>query len=863
MKKLYLVDVSSMFFRAFFALPHLTNEKGMPTNALYGFLSMSVKLLRDIHPEYIAFCFDSKEPSFRHEMYADYKANREEMPEDLVPQIPYISKLSEVLGVPIVQRAGFEADDLIGTLTKVGRAHGLEVVIVSGDKDFAQLVDGHVTMYDTMKDVRYDREGVQAKWGVKPEQMIDYLSLVGDSSDNVPGVKGIGPKGAQKLLLEYNNLENIFENLDKISGKAMKANLEAGKESAFLSKKLVTIHCDIELERQPEDLKLKPIDQDQLRELLLELGFKTFARTLTGEVRTDTAGDKTREKPQAVETPPAQVTASSARPRPTRKSANGPIEEKNGTISDFDRLIEPYQEVWGLLDERGFYLGSGQNVFLIQDEPKKIGEWLAKKQVTWRGFDLKQVWHHVSAQEPQVAWDSMLAAYVLRAGNIESMGEVYAHYMNRPLPDLMTPKELYQTQLDLSLELEAKLQEQGGEKVYQEIELPLVPVLFAMEKRGIAIDVEELKRQSLSLHSDIERLQQNIFELAGGPFNVASPKQLAQVLFEKLKLPPGKKTKTGFSTDSDVLQKLVEEHPIARFLIDFRELSKLKSTYVDALPALVNRETGRLHTHFNQASTTTGRLSSQNPNLQNIPIRTERGRLVRKAFMAGPDKFLIAADYSQIELRVLAHITEDEALCRAFANDVDIHAATASEIYGVKIEEVTADLRRHAKAVNFGIAYGQGAFGLSESLNISRQEATDIIDRYFKKFRRVREYMDSTIKTAHSQGYVETVFGRRRYIDELKSKSAAVRKFGERAAINAPIQGTASDLVKLAMIRLHGDLSIPMLLQVHDELLFEASEAEVSREMPHIRKGMEGIAAFKVPLKVNIAKGKNWEDAHA
>ncbi len=732
MKKLYLVDVSSMFFRAFFALPHLTNEKGMPTNALYGFLSMAVKLLRDVHPEYIAFCFDSKEPSFRHEIYEDYKANREEMPADLVPQIPYVNKLTEVLGIPIVQRSGFEADDLIGTLTKVGRAHGLEVVIVSGDKDFAQLVNNHVAMYDTMKDVRYDSEGVQAKWGVKPEQMIDYLSLVGDSSDNVPGVKGIGPKGAQKLLLEFNTLENIYENLDKISGKAMKANLEAGKESAFLSKKLVTIHCDIELERQPEDLKLKPIDQDRLRELLLELGFKTFARTLTGEPRSDSAS---AEKIEVTDAKPSRVTASSARPRPVRKSTNGPLEEKSGTISDFDKQIEPYQEVWGLLDERGFYLGSGQNVFLIQDDPKRIGEWLAKKQVTWRGFDLKQVWHHIAAVEPQAAWDSMLAAYVLRAGSIDNMGEVYAHYMNRPLPDLMTPKELYQTQIDLSLELEEKLKEQGGEKVYRDIELPLVPVLYAMEKRGIAIDVEELKHQSLGLQSDIERLQSNIFELAGGPFNVASPKQLAQILFEKLKLPPGKKTKTGFSTDSDVLQKLTSQHPIAQFLIDYRELSKLKSTYVDALPALVHRDTGRLHTHFNQAATTTGRLSSQNPNLQNIPIRTERGRLVRKAFIAGRDQMLVAADYSQIELRVLAHITEDEALCRAFANDVDIHAATASEIYGVKLEDVTADLRRHAKAVNFGIAYGQGAFGLSESLGISRQEATDIIDRYFKRFR--------------------------------------------------------------------------------------------------------------------------------
>lgn len=872
MKKLFLVDVSSMFFRAFYALPPLTNDKGMPTNALYGFLSMSVKLLREIQPDYIAFCFDSKEPSFRLELYPEYKANRSEMPEDLVPQVPYVRKISEELGVAILEKPGFEADDLIGTLTKFGRQKDLEVVIVSSDKDFAQLVGPRVSMYDTMKDTRFDSEGVKAKWGVTPEQMIDYLALVGDSSDNVPGVRGIGPKGAQKLLHEFKTLEGVYENLDKISGKAMKANLETGKQNAFLSRQLCTIHQDVPVNLTLEDLRLRPIDRDRLRDLLLDLGFKTFVRTLMGEGGAESPlakiGKTKAEKDQKAipdrtdSQPEMAVEVASA---PVRKSAPRSTKElsvKNLSLEELDKVVPPYSEVWGLLNDRGFYLGLGNSILLTGAPGPEIGQVLGKKKLNWLGFDLKATWHYLAIQEPIALWDSMLAAYILRPAVIKDFAETHKQYLAKPLPELLTPIEFYNANREVRDELLAQLKVKGGQSVLDTMEVPLLPVLYAMERHGVRLDQQELKTQGKTLDEDLHRLETEIFKHSGGPFNISSPKQLAQILFGKLKLTPGKKTKTGFSTDSDVLEKLTAEHEIAAHLLDYRELSKLKSTYVDALPTLLNREDGRVHTHFNQAATTTGRLSSQNPNLQNIPIRTERGRMVRRAFVAEPDQCFISADYSQIELRILAHITGDEALSRAFAEDLDIHQATAAEVFNLPLQEVTPELRRRAKAVNFGIAYGQGAFGLSENLGIGQKEATDIIGRYFNRFKKVRDYMEDTVRTGTRLGYVETLFGRRRYLDELKSKNGAIRKFGERAAVNAPIQGTASDLVKMAMIKVHSNVEAPMVLQVHDELLFEAPNDRLDEHCTRIASDMTEVAKLTVPLKVNVASGPNWEDAH-
>jgi len=862
MKKLYVVDVSSMFFRAFYAIPPLTNEEGMPTNALYGFLSMTIKLLRDVKPDYMVFCFDRKEASFRSELYSEYKANRNEMPENLVPQVPYVRKLTEALGIKAMDVEKYEADDVIGSLVSFARDKRLDAVIVSSDKDFAQLVGPHVQMYDTMKDIFYDEQGVVEKWGVTPEQMIDYLAIVGDTSDNIPGVKGIGPKGAQKLLAEYKSLDGIYENIEQISGKSMKEKLIHDKKQAYLAKKLVTIHCDLKLAVDPDELKLHPIKKDELLPLIQHLGFKTFEKNLMGGTLL-TAGPQSQFKekgPKASKKKTDEAAEEKAAPKAI-VNVDG-LEEVEWSLADLKKNVEPYTELWVILYERGLYFFSGGKLFRVSGTPQEIGAILSTKKMLWKGYDLKEVWKFLEIKDAQAAWDQMLAAYVVRAGAIEDFPTVFEDYTKTKIPDLASAAQMLKCHLQLESILKKKVKEQNGEKVLNEIELPLVPVLYEMEEHGVCIDTKSLAEQSASLGKDISRLEKDIFKEAGEPFNIASPKQLGQVLFEKLKLPVGKRTKTGYSTDSDVLEGLKSEHKIAELIIEYRELAKLKSTYVDALPQLIDPETGKLHTNLRQAVTTTGRLSSFNPNLQNIPIRTERGRLVRKAFVAEKGDVIISADYSQIELRILAHITEDPGLIAAFSEDLDIHTATAAEIFGVKLDEVDANLRRKAKAVNFGIAYGQGAFGLAETLGIERSEASEIIARYFLRFAKVKQFMEDTIETAKTQGYVETMFGRRRYLDEFKSKNMNVRKFGERAAINAPIQGSASDLVKLAMIKLHGEISIPMLLQVHDELLFECDKEDVVENIEIIKPIMENVAKMKVPLKVNVDCGSNWEDAH-
>lgn len=896
MKKLYLVDVSSMFFRAFYAIRPLSNPSGLPVNAIYGFLSMTVKLLREIRPDYMAFCFDVSGDSFRKEIDPRYKANRAEMPADLVPQIPYIRTLSEALGIPCLEKHGFEADDIIGTLTKLGREHGLEVVIVSGDKDFAQLVKPYVSMYDTMKDVRYDEAGVIEKWGVEPRKMLDYLALVGDSSDNVPGVAGIGPKGAQKLLTEFESIEDIYGHLDKVAGASLIKKLEVGKDEAFLSKRLVTIVCDMQLGVQPEDLRLKPIVRDELAKLLADLDFKTFARTLLGSDAAPVATAATTAvqgsvshvlNPDGNEHPTVAGSAGAANSSVRRAPLSaapvgetrvesvapqlGPIQETRLDLAGLAKWLKPGEETWAIQSERGAFLaqksegpsGSGWTIAEVAALGPELGQMLSEKKLIYKGFDLKDFCksHHVT--QPKVDWDQQLAAYVIRAGSIESPHLLFTLYNGEPLPELPSPSQWLTAHVQLEAQLRRKIASIGGEKILFEIEQPLVPILLSMEQAGILIDKSALKEQSESLARDIASLEKEIHAETGEVFNIGSPKQLGHILFEKMKIPTGKKTKTGFSTDNEVLEKSSKEFPVAGKVLQWRELTKLRSTYVEALPALARPDTGRVYTTFNQALTTTGRLSSTNPNLQNIPIRTERGNRIRKAFVAAPGCNLISADYSQIELRILAHITSDEGLVRAFESNVDIHAATASEIFEVKLEDVTPEMRRKAKAVNFGLAYGQGAFGLAETLRIPRGEATEIINRYFTRFSGVKTYMSDTIEEAKTKGYVETVLGRRRYIDELFSKSPAVKKFGERAAINAPIQGTASDLVKLAMIKVGNPDHAKMLLQVHDELIFETKASDVDETCLEVAAKMEGVANLKVPLKVNTGWGPNWDDAHS
>lgn len=898
-RSLYLVDVSSMFFRAFYAIRPLTSPGGMPVNAIYGFLTMTIKLMREIRPDYIAFCFDRPDPSFRKQMDERYKANRTEMPEDLVPQMPWFRKLSEALGVACFDRQGFEADDIIGTLTRFGKSQGVDVVIVSGDKDFAQLIEPGVVLYDTMKDVKYNATLALEKWGVPPEKMIDYLALVGDSSDNIAGVAGIGPKGAQKLLQQYASIEDIYEHLAEVKPDGIRKKLEASRDEAFLSKKLVTIVQDIPLDCPLESLRMKEIDRANVQGMFEELGFKSLSRQLFGTVGnapTETAAtsgpatlpstgdivpgspiDKASEgtgipftKPAPPPLPPvAEVPASSLQPGPFWP-------EERLEIADLAAKLAPLSseaEIWVVHSERGVIVGFEGVAYQLAGNPDDIGAALEGRRLA--GFDIKDFAHRYKLGNFRIAWDARLGAYVEYAGAVETVHELFTRYLGLALPDFASASQSLGWQFALRRTIESKLEKLNGRKILENYEQPLVPILYRMETKGVLIDRELLSAYSKELGSEIQIAEAEIHKEAGETFNVGSPKQLGQILFGKMGLPSGKKTKTGFSTDNEVLEAI--EHPIGKHILNWRELTKLKSTYVDAIPALADVE-GRVHTTFDQARAITGRLSSVNPNLQNIPIRTERGARIRKSFIATTGRKLLSADYSQIELRILAQITEDPGLVRAFEQGHDIHTATAAEIFEVPLTDVTREMRSRAKAVNFGLAYGQGAFGLADTLGISRKEATDIIGRYFTRFARVRDYMTETVESAKKLGYVETVFGRRRYIPEFQSGNGAVRKFGERAAINAPIQGAASDLVKKAMIDVdlalrlralkHGDRAdADMILQVHDELVFEVDDrsiesGEQSEIAQLIKTTMENAASFKVPLVVNIGIASNWQDAH-
>ncbi len=896
---LYLVDVSSMFFRAFYAIRPLTSPSGVPVNAIYGFLTMAIKLIREIRPDYIAFCFDRPDPSFRKALDDRYKANRTELPEDLAPQMPWFRKLSEALGVACFDRQGFEADDIIGTFTRIGKSSGVDVVIVSGDKDFAQLIEPGVLLYDTMKDVKYDSALALEKWGVPPEQMIDFLAIVGDSSDNIAGVAGIGPKGAQKLLQTYKTVEEIYAHIDEIKPDGIRKKLEASREEAYLSKKLVTIVQDIPFDNVTLDsLRMGEIDRLNVSSMFEELGFKSLAKQLFGSSANSPATAAPDEKPAEVSNDATGSAAPDGTSTVAVPSERSPLQpgpfwsEARLDIGELKAKLEASAddtEIWVIHSERGVIAGFDGCAYQLAGNPDELAGVLSGRKLS--GFDIKDFAHRYQLRDFTVAWDAKLAAYVEHAGAIETVHELFTKYLGLPLPDFASASQSLGWQFALRRTIESKLERLGGQKVLSQYELPLVPILYGMERKGIMVDRELLSAYSKELASDVETFERLIHADAGEPFNIGSPKQMGQILFGKMGLPSGKKTKTGFSTDNEVLEAI--DHPIARNILNWRELTKLKSTYVDAIPALADSE-GRVHTTFDQARAITGRLSSVNPNLQNIPIRTERGARIRKSFIAPPGRKLLSADYSQIELRILAQITDDPGLVRAFEQGLDIHTATAAEVFEKPISEVTREMRSQAKAVNFGLAYGQGAFGLADTLGISRKDATDIIGRYFTRFAKVREYMNDTIESAKKQGYVETIFGRRRYIPEFQSGNGAVRKFGERAAINAPIQGAASDLVKKAMIDVEAALrrftageptEIDMILQVHDELVFEVSNRQLGLSgadalskdaLPQevlarvegtdiaklIKSTMEGAAVFKVPLVVNIGVAQNWQDAH-
>lgn len=833
-KKLVLVDVSSQFFRAFYAIRELKTSKGFPTNALYGFLSMTVKLLKTYEPTYMVYCLDPKGGSFRNEMDENYKANRSEMPEDLALQLPYIFKLTEAMGIPQIVKNGYEADDLIGSLAVWGQKKGFEeVVIVSGDKDFSQLINKSVTMHDPMRNKVYTEEEVKKKWDVRPDQFIDYLAIVGDSSDNIPGIKGLGAKGAAKLLNEFESLDGVYENMEHHKGATLKK-LQEGKDSAYASKELVKIVTDLDLYKDESEIKLKSVDVESLKPLLEELEFESFLKNFKSQKDNE---NESQEKSKPVK------------------------EIKNA--KEFKELTEGVKEIHFLSAERAEYCIIDHQCCVLphdQEDLKKIGSHIVNKKFKVSGFDIKPFLKKLEIFDYSIEDDLQLMAYSW-SSEPWTFKTAAMEFCKTEVTEFFGADDYKDLYFELSEALKDQLKAKSLE-LYQTIEKPLFNILLKMESVGVKLDINKLSDFSEELDKKIKTLTKEAHDLVEKPFNLASPKQLSKVLFEDLGLEPIKKTKTGFSTNTDVLEKLKSKHPICSIIIDFRELSKLKSTYVDALPKLADKESHRIHTTYNQALTTTGRLSSTNPNLQNIPIRTEEGRRVREAFIPKEDHLFVSADYSQIELRILAHISKDKGLTEAFNNDQDVHAKTAAEVFDVDIDSVTDNQRRTAKAVNFGIAYGQGPYGLAEALGISRKEAKDIIERYFDRFSGVKTYIDSTIKKAHEDGEVLTLSGRKRVIKELSSSNKMLKNFGERAAVNAPMQGTASDIIKMAMVEVDKKIKSDLLLQVHDELIFEVHKEEVDRVKDEVKKIMESVFKLDVPLKVNISSGKNWNEAH-
>lgn len=863
MKKIYLVDVSSMFFRAFYAIRPLSSTKGVPVNAVYGFISMIVKLFKEKSPDHMVFCYDRKEPSFRKEIYTDYKANRTEMPDDLQVQMPYLKQVAKLFGIADIEVPGYEADDLIGTIATQAEREGYQVYIVSGDKDFSQLINENVFLYDTMKEFIYTTDAIKEKHGVYPSQFIDFLAITGDTSDHVPGVAGIGPKGAQKLIEQFGTLEKIYENIDHVAPAGVKEKLIKSKDSAFISKKLVTIVTDVQTGKTLDDYIIRDFQTEELRAFLQDLNFKTFEKSLLEN------GQSTLKNGNGAATSVSIPEAAHAQPLAQTLIPQAKLTEKPWDSEVVQSRIKTEKFFIFTHSDQICFCFNNYDFFISSLAQAKLDY----KNLVWSGFDLKKVWTDLNlsiedALAAQIDWDMMLLAYCLKSQDMIDPLKVIKDFLQIDLkPEAKEPvnmQKLVDAFVDLSVKVQTEVREKDLLAIYEKLEKPLIPILYAMEKSGIKLDTKELAIFSKELADDLEKLESEIHQIAGEKFNIASPKQLGVILFERLGLEAIKKTKTGYSTDNEVLEKL--NHPIGALLINYRELSKLKSTYVDALPEMVD-VSSRLHTHFNQAYTATGRLSSTDPNIQNIPIKTEKGRRVRQAFVTDHDKKLLSLDYSQIELRVLAHISGDKGLIKAFQEDLDIHAATAAEVFSVPVNAVTKEHRRIAKAVNFGIAYGQGAYGLAEVLGISRSESKDIIDRYFKKFSGIKDYIESTIEQAHQRKYVETLFGRRRYLSELDSTNAMVKKFGERAAINAPIQGTASDLMKMAMIDVHRALvqdktEINLLLSVHDELIFEGRAEVLGLNMARIKAIMENVAKFKVPLKVNAAIGNNWDQAH-
>ena len=919
-KKFIIIDAMAMAYRAYFAFitRPLTTKKGEPTSAIFGFMNQLLKILEENKPDYIAVAFDSKEKTFRHERYEKYKSSREAMPDDMIPQLGRIKDIVDALKIPLYILPGYEADDIIGTAVKRAEKKGMISYVITPDKDYNQMVTNKVKLIKAGKSldeiVITDVAKVKDEFGFEPKQMIDYLGLIGDKSDDIPGIAGIGPKTAIPLIQQYGSIEGIYKNINKIEKEGLRNKLIDGKDNAFLSKELATIHCDVPLKMDFNDAKFTKPDLEKIKSIFIELEFsRLFSRLLNvyglnGEekgIEKETAEevkefDKKKVKYALIkDVKKAKDLVSKINKQElfvfdTETDGLNPYELKIAGASFSFKAKEGYFVAINPSQESKELFSSDLSDRLSQDDFVKIFKPVFEskkiKKVCQNGkFDIS-VMRSIGIEVNNFYFDTMLASYVIDPDQKHGMDDLSEKYLNyKPIPistligekkdpthifkaDLIALSEYAAEDADITYRLyenlSKELKKEKLEKVAYDIEFPLAPVLEDIEYAGINVDKNALKELSKDLEKELKDITKKIYEHAGEEFNINSPKQLQVILFDKLGLQSGKKTKTGYSTDARSLEFIKGEHKIIEEILDFRQITKLKSTYADSLQTMINPKTGRIHTTLNQIAASTGRLSSNDPNLQNIPIRTERGKELRKAFIPrDKNHVILSADYSQIELRIMAEICNDEALIKAFKKGEDIHRSTAALVFMVDPKDVTDDMRRKAKEVNFGILYGIGPYGLATRLGISQKHGKEIIETYFNTFKRVKNFMDDSVESAKKKGYAETLMGRRRFLRNINSKNRVVRQFEERVAINMPIQGTAADMIKLAMIKIHKELTkrktkTKMVLQVHDELLFDAHKDEVKELTPLIKEMMEKAMPMKVPIVAETGVGSNWLDAH-
>lgn len=869
-KKLIIVDISSFIFRAFYAIRPLNSKDGTPVNAVYGVLSMLLKLMSEHKPSHLFFARDTKDGSFRKELYPLYKANRSEPPEELIPQFPLIDKLIEKMEVKSLTVPRYEADDVIASAVVQWRNYFDEIYIASGDKDLMQFVDDKVRILDTMKDKIFGEKEVFEKMGVRPDQIVDYLSMVGDTSDNVPGMKGIGEKGAAKLLEEYGTLENCFDHKDEITNKRLKNAFDESKDEAELSKKLITLVTDLDLKNSPEQTKLHFYPSDELIQFLDDLGFRSLLVKLKEIARIE---DHAQEEIKSM--PKLELELIN-----NEKSLSAMM-EKLKTIEDVSIHLEIEESDVDRNQQnlKNIYIGDSQSVYQIQFSqtidlltsseglsfdffPKIINFFSSKNLIC---YDVKSIYYfcYLNKLNPQLSFfDLAQASFVADPEKKHALDEIILNYQKMTFQTL---GEMVSVFFELKQKLVERLKKYDLMSVLLDIDQPLIPILAKMEFEGVHLDIGFYQQLEDEFSKELKLIEEKIAKETGEEINLKSPKQVSFLLFEKLNLPVIKKTKTGASTDSDVLIELeaLGLSPVPALILKYRELDKLLSTYVKALPKMVSSSTNKIHTHFNQFNAATGRLSSDSPNLQNIPVRTENGRRLREGFIASPKSVLLSADYSQIELRILAHYSEDPSMILAFKEGIDIHTQTASEMFEKPIASITKEERSKAKAINFGLMYGQSSFGLSQNLHIDRKSAKDFITEYFLKFNKVKAYLDTLKEDAEKLGYAQTLSGRKRFITDIKSTNRTIKSMAERVAINSPIQGTAADIIKVAMIKISRELQLrsfksKMVLQVHDELIFEAIPEELEELKKLVKINMEGAFTLKVPVIVDMGTGQNW-----